>query len=92
MTQVDARAAWDAAHAAYTAARTYSDNLPDRHPDEDAAVNRYCEAMDALLATDAPDLEALALKIDFMREREIFADDWLEIFAADARRLHSEGL
>ena len=85
------RTGWDRAYGVYTRARAYSDGLPDGDPAEDRAVDSYCAAMDRVIAAPAPDLEALAVKIDFMRERECYADDWLEISAADARRLHAEG-
>ncbi|CCC05762.1 unnamed protein product [Sordaria macrospora k-hell] len=58
---------------------------------EDPCRRQLCAAMDRVIAAPAPDLEALAVKIDFMRERECYADDWLEIFAADACRLRAEG-
>lgn len=85
------RTAWDRAYGVYTRARAYSDGLPDGDLAEDRAVDSYCGAMDRVVAAPAPDLEALAVKIDFMREREFFDDDWLGVFAADARRLNSEG-
>lgn len=91
MTAAMPRTTWDKLNAAYLAARSYSDSLPDRHPDEDAAVDRYCAAMDLVVHAPAPDCEALATKIAYMRDREFYADDWLEIFEADARRLHGEG-
>lgn len=91
MAGTASREVWDKLNAAYLAARAYSDSLPDGHPDEDAAVDRYCAAMDLVVDAPAPDCDALATKIGYMRNREFYADDWLEIFEADARRLHGEG-
>lgn len=85
------RAEWDRAMGIYTRARSYSDRLPENDPAEDRAIDAYCEAMDRVIVTPAPDCLALATKIDLIVERDCHVVDWLTSLAADARRLHTEG-
>lgn len=89
----DTRAAWDTARKGYDDARARFDALPIGTPDEDAACDVWVNAMDHLIANvPAPDGEALAIKIELAATRDIqLPDEWLEAFAADARRLFTEG-
>ncbi len=70
--------------------------MPLGHPDEDAAIEACCEAMDYLIEkVPSPDGQALALKIEIARPRcEGFGmfDEYLDAFAADARRLSGEAM
>lgn len=61
---------WDAALTSYRVLRAASDALPSGHPDEDAAVDRYCVAMDALIALPAPKAGDLLLKLDLISDRQ----------------------
>ena len=61
---------WDVALSSYRELRAASDALPSGHPDEDAAVDRYCVAMDALIALPAPSAGDLLLKLDLIGERQ----------------------
>lgn len=82
--------AWRAALATYRAKRAYSDALPLGHPEEDNAIDAYCEAFDQLMETPAPTGDALALKIEMAHQRCDglgFFDNYIIALAADARRL-----
>jgi len=85
---LDAR--WSRAMAEYRRLRADSDSMPLGHADEDAAVDAYCAAMDRLLiAVPAPDLVAVASKMELAGER---GDGGVEAayataIAADVRRL-----
>ena len=91
--RTQARAAWDAAHAAYTDARAHFEALPIGTPDEDAACDVWLEAMDHLIENvPSPNGKALAIKIELAASRDIpFHPEWTAAIAADARRLHAEG-
>lgn len=81
------RAAFEAAFKAYTDARAYFDALPFDHPQERAALDAWCDALDHLiLNVPAPDGEALATKMEMIGDR-VFSMDWIPAFVADARRL-----
>ncbi|KQM28768.1 MULTISPECIES: hypothetical protein [unclassified Sphingomonas] len=87
------RAAWEAAHTAYTEARAHFEALPISTPDEDAACDVWVEAMDRLIEdVPAPNGKALAIKVELAASRDIpFHPEWTAAIAADARRLHAEG-
>ncbi|MDO7843431.1 hypothetical protein [Sphingomonas immobilis] len=77
-------AAWHEALADYQRKRAYSDGLPLGAPDEDAAVDAYCVAMDGLIVTPAPDRASVALKIRLIRERDCDVSDvWWDALLAD---------
>ncbi len=81
------RAHFDAALKAYKDARAYFDALPLDDPQECAALDAWCDALDHLiLNVPAPDGEALATKMEMIGDR-VFSMDWIPAFIADARRL-----
>ena len=83
--------AWAAALAEYQRLREHSDVLPADHPDEDAAIDRYCEAMDHLVQdVRAPDADAIVTKIELARTRWdgfTIPDEWLDAIIADVRHI-----
>lgn len=83
------QAAWDEALRVYQEARAVRDALPMDHPDEDAAVDRYCEAMDRLVQdVRAPNGGALAMKLEFVRTRWhgfSLPEAWLHALMIDAK-------
>jgi len=84
------RGAWKAAFAEYRAKRAYSDALPSGADDEDEALDAYCEAMDKLIETPAPDLDAVSVKFEMAIDRcqdFSFFDCYAKAIAADLRRL-----
>ncbi|MEN2747791.1 hypothetical protein [Sphingomonas sp. T9W2] len=83
------RAAFEAAHKAYTDAFAYFEALPVGDDRENAALDRWIAAMDHLIENvPAPDGEALAVKIELAATRDIpMYDEWIAAFAADARRM-----
>lgn len=90
-----ASADFHAALARYRELRAISDAMPLGHPDEDAAIDAYCEAMDHLIErTPSPNGEALALKTEMARARfadDIMFEEYMDAFLADARRLGGPG-
>lgn len=85
------RQAWNTAHQAYLSARAYFDALPMDAPDESAALDAWCDALDHLIENvPAPDGNALAIKLEMIGDR-VFSEKWIPAFVADARRLHAEG-
>lgn len=89
ITDTSLQAAWDEALRVYREARAVSDALPMDHPDEDAAVDRYCEAMDRLVQdVRAPNGAAFAIKLEFLRTRwDGFSlpEAWLNALMIDAK-------
>lgn len=84
-------AMWKRAKRIYQRARSYSDGLGDDDPAASRAIDTYCVAMDALIETPAPDLAAVAEKIELMRERGCDVAEWADVMLADVRRLEAEG-
>ncbi|RSU47540.1 hypothetical protein [Sphingomonas sp. S-NIH.Pt15_0812] len=69
---MDAGRLWQEARAEYERLRAISDAMPLGIEGEDAAVDAYCTAMDALIATPAPTIQAAAYKMEAIQDR--FAD------------------
>lgn len=69
---MDAGRHWQTARAEYERLRAISDAMPLGIKGEDAAVDAYCAAMDALIAMPAPSVQATAYKMDAIQDR--FAD------------------
>ena len=69
---LDAAPLWQEAQAEYERLRAISDAMPLGTEGEDAAVDAYCAAMDALIAMPAPSIQAAAYKMDTIQDR--FAD------------------
>lgn len=88
-TTTNPRAAFDAAHRAYTDAFAHFEAMPLGDDRENAALDKWVAAMDHLIENvPAPDGEALAIKIELAATRDIpMYDEWIAAFAADARRL-----
>ena len=63
---------WQTARAKYERLRAISDAMPLGTEGEDAAVDAYCAAMDALIAMPAPTIQAAAYKMEAIQDR--FAD------------------
>lgn len=86
---------WDRALADYQAKRAASDTMPLGTPNEDDAVDAYCEAMDYLInEVPAPDIAAVRVKLElaFARCADFgFSEDYQEAILADLRRLGREG-
>lgn len=91
--RTQARAAWDAAHTAYTDARAHFEALPIGDSADDAASDVWLEAMDHLIENvPAPNGKALAIKVELAASRDIpFHPEWTAAIATDARCLHAEG-
>lgn len=69
---LDAAPLWQKAQAEYERLRAISDAMPLGAGGEDAAVDAYCAAMDALIAMPAPTIQAAAYKMEAIQDR--FAD------------------
>lgn len=84
------RAAWNAALADYQAKRA----IFDGDQASDAETDRLCDiafgAQDYLLTeVRAPDADAFAAKITFMKERDLGPDEWFDAILSDVRHLLS---
>lgn len=66
---MDVGRTWQTARAEYERLRAISDALPLGTQGEDAAVDAYCAAMDALIATPAPDVQAATYKVELIQDR-----------------------
>lgn len=87
---LDAAPHWQEARAEYERLRAISDAMPLGAAGEDAAVDAYCDAMDALIATPAPNIQAAAFKLGLIQARSEGSgtlDSYWQALSADLSRL-----
>jgi hypothetical protein len=81
---------WDRILSDYLAKREFSDRMPRGAPGEDDAVNEYCAAMDRVIMTPVPSLQALSAKTELVSERyegfEVAGGVW-SVIQSDIQRL-----
>lgn len=66
---MDAGHRWQEARAEYERLRAISDAIPLGTEGEDAAIDAFCAAMDALIAMPAPSIQAAAYKMEAIQDR-----------------------
>ena len=86
---MDAARLWQEARAEYERLRSISDAIPPGTEGEDAALDAYCVAMDALIATPAPNVQAAAYKLALIQARAEGGtpDSYWQALSADLARL-----
>lgn len=66
---LDPRVPWLTAYWEYERLRAISDAIPEGGEGEDAALDAYCVAMDAVIATPAPHVRDVRYKLELIRDR-----------------------
>ena len=86
---MDAARIWQEARVEYERLRSISDAVPPGTEGEEAALDAYCVAMDALIATPAPNVQAAAYKLALIRARAEGGtpDSYWNALSADLARL-----
>jgi hypothetical protein len=86
---MDAARLWLEARAEYERVRSISDAIPPAPDGEDAALDAYCVAMDTLIATPAPNVQAAAYKLALIQARAEGGtpNSYWQVLSADLARL-----
>lgn len=86
---MDAGRLWQETRAEYERLRSISDAIPPGTEGEDAALDAYCVAMDALIATPAPNVQAAGYKLALIQARAEGGtpDSYWQALSADLTRL-----